>query len=64
MKAGKFIENSTGDIDNWKQIGDVHGEPFGVIQAVTSMVEVSALIDSSLLVEVEADAVVTDESSE
>lgn len=34
----------------------VHGETFGAIRPAAAIVEVSALIDPSLLVEIEADA--------
>jgi enamine deaminase RidA (YjgF/YER057c/UK114 family) len=47
------------DISRWQEVGRVHGEVFGDIRPATSMLEVSALIDSALLVEIEADAVVT-----
>jgi len=46
------------DIDAWEEIGRVHGEVFSEIRPATSMVEVSRLISSDLLVEVEADAIV------
>jgi enamine deaminase RidA (YjgF/YER057c/UK114 family) len=46
------------DIDQWEAIGRVHGEVFGAIRPVTSMVEVSRLISPEILVEIEADAVV------
>jgi enamine deaminase RidA (YjgF/YER057c/UK114 family) len=46
------------DIRQWEAIGRVHGEVFGTIRPATSMVEVRALIDSAMLVEIEADAVV------
>jgi enamine deaminase RidA (YjgF/YER057c/UK114 family) len=36
----------------------VHGEVFGAIRPATAMVEVSALIEPDMLVEVEAEAVV------
>jgi enamine deaminase RidA (YjgF/YER057c/UK114 family) len=46
------------DIHQWQAIGRAHGEVFGSIRPVTSMVEVSRLIDPQMLVEIEADAVV------
>ncbi len=46
------------DISRWQEVGRAHGEAFGTIRPATSMIEVSALIDPALLVEVEADAVV------
>ena len=46
------------DISRWQEVGRVHGEVFADIRPATSMLEVSALIDPALLVEIEADAVV------
>ena len=42
------------DISRWQEFGRAHGEAFGEILPATSMVEVSALIDPRMLVEVEA----------
>jgi enamine deaminase RidA (YjgF/YER057c/UK114 family) len=44
------------DISRWEEVGRAHGEFFREIMPCTSMVEVSRLIDSAMLVEIEADA--------
>ena len=44
------------DIAQWEAIGRAHGEAFGEIRPASAMVEVSALIDPDLLVEIEAEA--------
>jgi enamine deaminase RidA (YjgF/YER057c/UK114 family) len=45
------------DISRWEEIGRVHGEFFGDVRPATAMVQVAALIDPDMLVEIEADAV-------
>jgi enamine deaminase RidA (YjgF/YER057c/UK114 family) len=47
------------DIGNWEHVGRAHGEVFGSIRPAATMVEVSALIDPNMLVEIDADAYVS-----
>jgi enamine deaminase RidA (YjgF/YER057c/UK114 family) len=42
------------DISRWEQYGRAHGAAFAGVLPATSMVEVAALIDPLMLVEVEA----------
>lgn len=44
------------DISRWEEYGRAHGESFRDIMPATTMVEVSALIDARMLIEIEADA--------
>ena len=51
------------NIDQWQDVGRAHGEVFGTIRPATTMVEVKRLIDPDMLVEIEADAILTQEKS-
>jgi enamine deaminase RidA (YjgF/YER057c/UK114 family) len=44
------------DISRWREVAAVHSEVFGDIRPAATMVEVAALIEPELLVEIEADA--------
>lgn len=46
------------DISKWEEYGKAHGEFFGNIKPVATMVEVSSLIDKGLMVEIEVSAVI------
>jgi enamine deaminase RidA (YjgF/YER057c/UK114 family) len=46
------------DIAQWEAVGRAHGEFFREVRPVATMVEVKALIDPDMLVEVEVEAVV------
>ena len=47
------------DISEWEKIGRAHGEVFGKIRPACAMIEVSGFVSPDMLVEIEADAMVT-----
>ena len=51
------------DMAHWEQVGKAHAEFFGDVRPACTMVEVSRLVSPEMLVEIEADAVVGEEST-
>ena len=48
------------DVKQWEVVARAHGEFFKDIRAVAAMIEVKGFISPEMLVEIEADAVLTD----
>ena len=46
------------DISAWQDVGRAHGEVFRSVRPATSMLQVAALVDPAMLVEIEAEAIV------
>ena len=51
------------DIRLWEEVARAHGEVFANIRPATTMVQVSALIDPVMMVEIEAEAIVEERTA-